>query len=76
MSRLQTQYTCHHELVHIVTFVLYIRVRVAQMVRASHRQSEGYGFDSRQGLRSFFEIRLDTYNKLPHSQIHSTYVIT
>ena len=26
----------------------------SSMVRASHRRSEGYGFDSRQGLRKFF----------------------
>ena len=28
----------------------------AQIVGASHQQLEGYGFDSRQGLRSFSEI--------------------
>ena len=26
----------------------------SSMVRASHRRSEGYGFDSRQGLKKFF----------------------
>ena len=39
------QYTCHES------------VYIAQMIRASHRQSEGYGYDSRQ---VFSEIRLDT----------------
>ena len=38
MSRLQTQYTCHYKLVHIVIFAL-LRVHVAQMVGASHQQS-------------------------------------
>ena len=62
MSRLQSQYTCHHEL----------ELSAAQMVRASHRRSEAYGFDSRQGRRRFSEIQLDTHAhtyKLPHSQI-------
>ena len=29
----------------------------SSMVRASHRRSEGYGFDSRQGLRKFFWVK-------------------
>ena len=42
------------------------RVRVTQMVRASHRKSEGYRFDSHQGPTCFSEIRLDTH---AHSKI-------
>ena len=48
-------HTCHYELAHIVTFALRLSVRVAQMVRASHRQSEGCGFDFLQGHKSFFQ---------------------
>ena len=51
MSRLQTYW---------ITFALHLSPRIAKTVGASHRQSEVYGFDSRQGR--FSEIRLDTHN--------------
>ena len=36
-----------------VTFAHHLS-QCSSMVRASHRRSEGYGFDSRQGLTKFF----------------------
>ena len=40
-----------------VTFAHHIS-QCSSMVRASHRRSEGYGLDSRQGLRKFFWVKL------------------
>ena len=52
-------YTCHYEVVHIVTFVLHLSP-CSINAKSISRQLEDYGFDSHQGLRRFSKTKDDT----------------